>query len=74
MDSNRKSPEKMEMHTPSARSFEAADRDSEIAEFTPVAESRLQYLRRYFTSREGWVGDYVENPFTMPDETTNQTK
>jgi hypothetical protein len=62
MAAHRKSPEKMEMYAPGARSFEAADVDSQIIEFAPVAETRLQYLRRYFTSREGWVGDYVRKP------------
>jgi hypothetical protein len=24
-----------------------------------IKQSRLQYLKWYFTSKEGWIGDYV---------------
>jgi hypothetical protein len=24
-----------------------------------ITQSRLQYLKWYFTSKEGWIGDYV---------------
>ncbi|KAJ5634306.1 hypothetical protein N7528_002148 [Penicillium herquei] len=45
-------------HTPTSTSFDVVDRRSHIIEVTPVAETRWQYLRRYFTTWEGWVGNY----------------
>jgi hypothetical protein len=26
-----------------------------------IKQSPLQYLKRYFTSKEGWIGDYVSS-------------
>lgn len=58
MDTSRRSPEKEDANTPVTGSFEG-DRRSHIIEITPLAETRWQYLRRYFTTWEGWVGNYV---------------
>ncbi|KAJ6028371.1 hypothetical protein N7540_003947 [Penicillium herquei] len=58
MDTVRSSPEKGGEHTPTSTSFDVVDRRSNIIEVTPVAETRWQYLRRYFTTWEGWVGNY----------------
>jgi hypothetical protein len=59
MDDQRRSPEKEDVHLPVATSFDSNDRGPHIMEVSPVAETRWQYLRRYFTTREGWIGDYV---------------
>ena len=61
METIRSSPEKGDEHTPASTSFDVVDtgRRSHIIEVTPVAETRWQYLRRYFTTWEGWVGNYV---------------
>ncbi|KAJ5915860.1 hypothetical protein N7454_011001 [Penicillium verhagenii] len=57
METSRKFSEKGDTDTPATASFEG-DRRSHIIEITPVAETRWQYLRRYFTTWEGWVGNY----------------
>lgn len=59
MIDQRRSPEKEDVHVPVTTSFDSGDRGSQIMEVSPVAETRWQYLRRYFTTREGWIGDYV---------------
>jgi hypothetical protein len=33
-------------------------------EVQAIRQSRLQYLKWYFTSKEGWMGDYV-SPFLI---------
>ncbi|KAJ5966574.1 hypothetical protein N7481_013288 [Penicillium waksmanii] len=38
--------------------FNSDHRESQIIEIAPVAETRSQYLRRYFTTSEGWIGNY----------------
>jgi hypothetical protein len=58
METNRRTPEKEDANTPVTVSFEG-DRRSQVLEITPIAETRWQYLRRYFTTWEGWVGNYV---------------
>ncbi|KAJ5090962.1 hypothetical protein N7532_009646 [Penicillium argentinense] len=35
-----------------------SERRSQVFEVAPVAETRWKYLSRYFTTSEGWVGDY----------------
>lgn len=62
METSRRSPEKEDVTTPVTGSFEG-DRRSHIIEVTPVAETQWQYLRRYFTTWEGWVGNYVPAPW-----------
>ncbi|KAJ5317069.1 hypothetical protein N7508_001577 [Penicillium antarcticum] len=52
MDDPRRFPEKEDAQ------LDADDRRSQIIEVSPVAETRWQYLYRYFTTREGWIGDY----------------
>jgi hypothetical protein len=62
MDATRRLPEKVQSDLPVTSSFdtfETGDRDSRIVEIAPVAETRSQYLRRYFTTRDGWIGNYV---------------
>ncbi|KAJ6072738.1 hypothetical protein N7467_010823 [Penicillium canescens] len=49
MDDQRKTPKE---------DLDLDDRRSQIIEVSPVAETRWQYLYRYFTTREGWIGDY----------------
>ncbi|KAJ5092977.1 hypothetical protein N7456_008838 [Penicillium angulare] len=58
MDTGRRSPEKDDSQVPTTSSFDASDARSQIIEITPIAETRWQYLRRYFTTWEGWVGNY----------------
>ncbi|KAJ5301168.1 carbonic anhydrase [Penicillium atrosanguineum] len=58
MDDQRRSPEKENVHLPVTTSFDSGDRETQIMEVSPIAETRWQYLRRYFTTREGWIGDY----------------
>lgn len=59
MDTDRNPPEKQQMSLSNFNSFDTGDRRSEVIEVAPVAESRWQYLRHHFTSREGWIGNYV---------------
>lgn len=59
MDTSRRSPEKYHADMPVTSSFNSDHRRSQIIEITPVAETRWQYLRRYFTTKEGWIGNYV---------------
>lgn len=59
VDTSRRSPEKEDTHTPGSVSLNEEGRGSHIIEVTPIAETRWQYLRRYFTTYEGWVGNYV---------------
>ncbi|KAJ5151322.1 uncharacterized protein N7482_010574 [Penicillium canariense] len=61
MDATRKLPEKERSEMPVTSfldTFDAGDRESHILEIAPAAETRLQYLRRYFTSWDGWIGNY----------------
>ncbi|KAJ5369197.1 uncharacterized protein N7496_008957 [Penicillium cataractarum] len=61
MDSTRRLPEKEQSDMPvtsSFETFETGDRDSRIVEISPLAETRWQYLRRYFTTKDGWIGNY----------------
>lgn len=59
MDTDRNPPEKQQMSLSNLDSFDTRDRRSEVIEVVPGAESRWQYLRLYFTSWEGWIGNYV---------------
>lgn len=62
MDATRRLPEKEQSDMPVTSSFdkfETGDRGSRIIEIAPVAETRWEYLRRYFTTRDGWIGNYV---------------
>lgn len=59
MDASRRSPEKDDLRTPVTSSFNPDRRESRTVEVAPVAETRGQYLRRYFTTSEGWIGNYV---------------
>lgn len=61
MDANRRSPEKEDMRLPVTASLNSHDRRSQIIEIAPVAETRWQYLCRYFTTSEGWIGNYVRS-------------
>jgi hypothetical protein len=62
MDAIRGISEKVHSDMPATSSFDTLDKDdreSRIVEIAPVAETRWQYLRRYFTTRDGWIGNYV---------------
>lgn len=62
MDATRGLPEKAHSDMQVTSSFdtlEMEDRESRIVEIAPAAETRWQYLRRYFTTRDGWIGNYV---------------
>ncbi|KAJ5377024.1 hypothetical protein N7509_013910 [Penicillium cosmopolitanum] len=58
MDASRRSPEKDDLGMPVTSFFNSDHRESQIIEIAPVAETRSQYLRRYFTTSEGWIGNY----------------
>lgn len=61
MDASRRSPEKDDLGMPVTSFFNSDHRESQIIEIAPVAETRSQYLRRYFTTSEGWIGNYVRD-------------
>lgn len=45
--------------TSSLDTLHTKDKESHIVEIAAAAETRWQYFRRYFTSRDGWIGNYV---------------
>jgi hypothetical protein len=51
-------PEKNEksINEPSNVSYAPSSEDVQA-----IKQSRLQYLKWYFTSKEGWIGDYVSS-------------
>lgn len=59
MDASPRLPEKGALQTPVDSSFEKFDRSSGVMEVIPSSESKWMYLYRYFTTRQGWLGDYV---------------
>jgi hypothetical protein len=66
MDASRRSPEKDDLGIPVTSCFNSDYRESQIIEIAPVAETRWQYLRRYFTTSEGWIGNYVRHLHIYP--------
>jgi hypothetical protein len=42
--------------SPTAVSYAPSSEDVEA-----IKQSRIQYLKWYFTSKEGWIGDYVSS-------------
>lgn len=43
-----------------------------LEEIQAIRQSRLQYLKWYFTSKEGWIGDYVSLHLIIPCQTCTQ--
>lgn len=56
MDDDR---EKAAMGMQAASSSSPEEEASQIPEIPAIRETQWQYLRRYFTTKEGWVGNYV---------------
>ncbi|RJE21820.1 purine permease [Aspergillus sclerotialis] len=58
MDARRYSPRKENTGIPVATPLDPSGGVSQTIEVAPHAETRWQYLRRYFTTWDGWIGNY----------------